>query len=187
MLGKAFSSHYSPINSIFLTHSPSRGLPSCSWIFLCVHPSRWESFSLFLHAQKFVLVLFSKWARNIYVFPAFLWILQWLGTVFTLLSGQEARFTFFGVYSSRFGSCIAIVVFRNKKYDLGFCRGRFWLYGVIKQVLRSYFSPWCFSPFVNPFFGFPNVFLKTNNWYFAVCAPFPWSKLLCSLIWSKSG
>ena len=29
-------------------------------------------------------------------FPVFSWILQWLGTVFTLLSGQEARFTFLG-------------------------------------------------------------------------------------------
>ena len=30
-----------------------------------------ESFSSFLHAQKFVLVLFSKWVRNIYVFLCF--------------------------------------------------------------------------------------------------------------------
>ena len=53
-----------------------------------------ESFSSYLNAHKFVLVLFSKWARKIYIFPTFSWILQWLGTVFTLLSGQEARFTF---------------------------------------------------------------------------------------------
>ena len=33
--------------SIFPHHSPSRGLPSCNWGFMCVHPSRWESFSSF--------------------------------------------------------------------------------------------------------------------------------------------
>ena len=47
----------------------------------CVHPSRWESFSSFLHAQTFVLVLFSKWARKIYIFSTFSWILQWLRTI----------------------------------------------------------------------------------------------------------
>ena len=64
--------------------------------------------------------------KEIYVFTAFSWILPWLGTVFTLLSGQEARNPFLGFITVVLGSCLAIDVFRNQKHELGFCKARFW-------------------------------------------------------------
>ena len=92
----------------------------------CVLSSRFCSFPSFLHAQKFVLPLFSTWERKIYIFTTFSWILPWMGTIFTLLSGQEARNSFLDFITVVSGSHIAIDVFRYQKHELGFCRGRFW-------------------------------------------------------------
>ena len=87
---------------------------------LCVLSFMFFSFPSFLHAQKFVLALFSTWERNIYVFTTFWWFLPCLGIVFTLLSGQEARNPFLGFITIVLGSCIAIDVFRKQKTRIGF-------------------------------------------------------------------
>ena len=108
--------------SIFPHHSPS-----CSWSFMCVHPSHGESFFSFLHAQKFILVLFSKWERKVYVFLGFHWFSNGSEPFLRcwVVKKLDSRF---GVYNSRFGSHISIVTSRNQKCELGFCKGQCWLW-----------------------------------------------------------
>ena len=144
MLGKAYPIHYSPITSIFprpfsftWVSFMHLNLPMCSSF-------TWESFSSLFHAQKFVLVLFSEWIRKIYVFLCFHGFFNWWEPFFYLAEWPRRYILIFGVHNIRFGSLIAIVAFRNQKYNLGLGRGRFWLYCVIKRLLISYFYPWCF-------------------------------------------
>ena len=58
--------------------------------------------------------------KEIYIFTTFSWVLPWLGTVFTLLSGQEARNPFLGFITVVFGLMYCHRCLQKSKTRIGF-------------------------------------------------------------------
>ena len=113
-----------PLLPFFLTHSPSRWIPSCSWSFMCVIIHVFAHFPHICMPRNLFWLLFSKWARNIYVLLCFhgfsnggaLFLPSWVA--------KNLDSWFLGLWQS-FWLSYCHSHLQNQKHDLGFCIGWF--------------------------------------------------------------